>query len=67
MIADSSRLSDPAEALTVGHIILQFGKGLVEGLDAGCLEDFGKVLNVVIRKRIVLMVTNSHDGVSDCR
>ena len=66
-MAESSRCSNPAEVPAIGHIVFQFGKGSVERLNTGCLEDFGKILNIVIRKRIVLVISNSHDGVSDCR
>ena len=67
VVSKSSRGSDSAKATAIGHIIFQFGKGSVERLNTGGLEEFGNILDIVIRKRIFLVITNSHDSVSDGR
>ena len=51
--------------MAIGRIIFQFGKGSVERLNTDGLEDFGKVLDIVIRKGVVLVITNSHDSVGN--
>ena len=65
MVWESSRCSNSAEVTAIGHTIFQFDKGSVEMLNTGGLEDFGKILDIVIRKGIVLVITNSHDSVGD--
>ena len=52
----SSGGSNSAEATAIGHINFKFGKGSVERSNTGGLEDFGKALDIVIRKGIVVVI-----------
>ena len=51
--------------MTVGDIILHFGKGLVELLNTGGLVDAGEVLEVLIWQWIFFVIPDCHYSVSD--
>ena len=66
-IAECCCFRDHSESTAVGNIILQLGKGLVEGIHTGGLKDSGEVLKVVIWQGIFLVIPDCYDGVSDGR
>ena len=56
-----------AESSAIDNVIFKLGEGPIECFDAGGLKDGGEMLKVIIRKRMVFVVSDCNDGISNGR